>query len=243
MIKVSPLRREIRRLGPYRVTLGPARLFLDDVQDIVRYLKKVGSTSNPDQPGLEVESSEQEDLFKDGVAIGAVNAIADSVEDLCETTRDELEQVTILHDKPIVQVDLWKYSAEVLVYPNDAASRMIADDIAAFIRDRRRWFSTCRFCLLLFTIGIVTIPLLVIVNVGHSHSHWYNNIYVPLLVIGAAIVGTAQDTYNAYRYGTVTIVPSWRKERRILSQQSRQAYVVAILGAVAGSILTWLLAR
>lgn len=240
---MSPIRREIRTLGPYRVPLGPARLFLDDVQDIVRYLKKIESTSHVEQPGLEVESLAKEDLFNDGVAIIAVNAIADSVEDLRETTHYELEQVTILREKPIVQVDLWKYSAEVLVYPNDADSRAIADDIAAFIRGRRTWISTCRLCLLLVTLGIVGIPVLAVINVVHFHGHWYSNIYVPLLAIGAAIVGTVNDTYYAYRYGTVTLLPSWRKEQRILSRQSRQALAVAILAAVAGSIITWLLAR
>jgi len=239
---VSPLRREIGRVGPYRLPLGPSRLFLDDVQDIVRHLQRLESTSKADEPVLEIKIGEQ-DLFKDVVAIVAVNAIADSVEDLRETTRDELDQVTIFHDKPIIQVDLWRYNAEVLAYPDDAASRATADDIAAFIRGKRTWLSPCRFCLLLFMLGIVGTLLLVGINVAHSHSHWYSNIYVLLLAIAAAIVGTFQDTYYAYRYGTVTIVPSWRKERRILSRQSRQALAVAILGAAAGAILTWLLAR
>jgi hypothetical protein len=82
---MSPLHRIIRQRGPYRIPLEPAKLYLDDIQDIVSTVESFKVERNKrmaaDSAGA-VESNDSE-----SVDIIATDSIADTVDDLREASR------------------------------------------------------------------------------------------------------------------------------------------------------------
>lgn len=112
------LHRQIRSVGPYRIPLGPSRLYLDDVQDIVNTIEDFTKEAR--------DSASSESAIKHGkIEIAAGNAIADTVDDLREATQKELSRVSISLNSPLLRIDLWKVVADIRTDPANLQVRAL----------------------------------------------------------------------------------------------------------------------
>lgn len=104
---MTALRRNLARSHKtLEITFGPAKLFLDDVDDIMTFLTEFANKGKPRQLALDgavgtnqengvTEGLENalEDLYR--VELQAGDAVADDVEDLRHASNDELKSVQI----------------------------------------------------------------------------------------------------------------------------------------------------
>jgi hypothetical protein len=91
--------------SPFRMPLGPARFYLDDVKDICEALVDFAQQSAKD-------SNTNANVKAPSVEIRVLNAIADEVEDLKDATRPELNHLSLIISGPKLRVDLWSHDAE-----------------------------------------------------------------------------------------------------------------------------------
>jgi hypothetical protein len=106
--------------APFRLALGPARFFLDDIRDVHDALSDF-SKKYADDSGQNNIPGE--------VKIRALSATADKVEDLKEATRAELNHVTLILSSPAIRIDLWRRSAGIIAVRGSATVRSFAESI------------------------------------------------------------------------------------------------------------------
>src|SRR5688572_23571015 len=122
---MSPLQRRIRRRAVrHSIKLGPARLYLDDIDDICTSLRE--------------HAAEVHDEFEAPLVIQAGDAVADETDDLRQATKEELDSILLYlpGDSPI-SVSFGRIRAQIEVEAADLKARALAEDIQSFILGRR----------------------------------------------------------------------------------------------------------
>jgi hypothetical protein len=251
---LSPLRREVRRTSTdYERPLGPAKLYLDDLDDLVAELRKVvevrrertlESLKASDSLSEELNQSMQkvreaeESLYR--VYIGVRGAEADEVDDLRSASPKDLRVVSIYSLNPRIRVYLTPShaTASVTAKADEASLRALIDDIVEFVK-RRRVFLIWRTgymyfgAFLLAWVGLQSWAYLV------DESRPKTERYLLATAYGAmALVTIVLLPIMSRRQGGVVIVPERRGESRGLTAQTRRDLMVAVVGAVVGFILT-----
>ena len=242
---MSPLHRSVRSHGLYRIPIGPAKLYLDDIQDIVSNLE-VFALALQKEPDSQVitgvaEGASAPNLDENLVRIVAGSASADVVEDLRDATNDELKRLTISLDSQRVSIDLWEIFADISISREDLQARALADDIAGFIRGKRPY----RFYLPRKSTLLLTFPLYAMAILTISLAIYFDTIKkngLPGFIIGGfAFVAAVMFTAQAFRYavsrGSIRIVPMRRNESRGLSSRARRDIGIAIVASVVGAAI------
>ena len=227
--------------SPFRISLGPAMLYLDDIRDVYDDLLAFsrqwrtanqeptqGSAGDPDNP-------------QDVVEIRAQNAIAGSVEDLKDATRKELGHVSLICKSPKMRVDFWLRGAQIIAESDSASVQSYAESLNQFVQGRRNWLilplaiRKSTFLGLFAVLGYFLVAILL--PVPYQFKIYPNNIlYVESAVLVAVLVF---QLYRQYR-NAVKVSPAWRRENRGLSGKTRRDLAIALVSAiVAGFLGLW----
>lgn len=127
---MSPLKRNIRRgRTEHTVTLGPARLYLDDLEELWTAVQSLKADKGGPLPDWECN-----------LQIRAGDAQADEIEDLAKASPKELRQVVLSNFRSgnPIRVRLGRASAYVAVESDDAEAVKLADEIKHYVDQRRR---------------------------------------------------------------------------------------------------------
>lgn len=230
------------------MNLGPARLYLDDIEAItasletfVKERRAAEATEAKDTISKAKEPDSPDDV---SIELFAADAKADSIEDLRDATPEELNHLTIFCEDPTISIDLWHIQAEVLTDRSNPEARALADDIAAFVKCRRSWSASwrTRTGYIVFTLGYFGLAAAASFIIGlHSYaSHHSGFTYV---IVGLVFVAIAVFTAGLALIGgkdvpgTVIIIPTRRSESRRLSQRARRDLIIATIAAVGGGIV------
>jgi len=250
---LSPLRRKVRRTSTdYEKPLGPAKLYLDDLDDLVAELRKVveeerekalapyvpSNSSSEEVKRLAQEARKSVEALHT-VKIRVGGAEADEVEDLRSADSKDLRTVSIYSFDPTIRIYLTRShaTASVTAKAEEATLRALVDDIVEFV-NRRRIFLIWRnsyayiatFLLALF--GLQSWVYWTDENRPNIQRYVLAGIYAAV-ALGNIIVFPIVSR----RMGGVVIIPERRGESRGLTAQTRRDLVVALVGAIVGAIL------
>jgi len=185
------------------------------------------------------------------IALIANKAIADSVEDLREATQDELSYVSILLTKPYIRVDLWRRSADVQTDGDNPEARALADDLAIFINSKKARARAYLPDFITPLIYFLYAAVLLAVGAYHSTNHKPAGSYYTSAI---TIVGLAALVFILYITTDIKtpphriwIVAAKRNEQKRISERTRREIMIgavtAVIAAVVGAVVTWLLAK
>ena len=221
--------------APFRLALGPAQFFLDDIRDVYDAL-------------TDLSKRHAESLGKAGSSLGevqirALSAIAEDVGDLKEATRAELDNVTLVLSAPKIRVDLRSRSAGIIAETESVMIRSFAESLRDFTRSRRNWRAVMQRRLVmvlgpyyLLVTGTYFLPLAPESwgfqnNQGIGKYHFELSLFFSLVTLVLT-----RFLYLAVRNHIKTI-PLWRKEHRGLSSQTRTAIIVGVTCALVAGVL------
>jgi hypothetical protein len=235
---VSPLKREIRPASdaPFRVSLGPALLYLDDVRDIYEGLVTFSKEWSKGEAGSRAIAGQLP-----RIQITALSALADQVEDLEEATRAELDHLSLISQSPKIRIDFWCRGAEIIAESEGAGVRSFIEGVEKFLQGRRNWVVFLGQAL---TRGVAFLLLPAVFAIM---------MFVPGLPEQLAITPDTEEYvllaivfvtvfylyYSRYRH-IVKVVPVWRKDRRRFTNQTRREIFIALASAaVVGLLGLW----
>src|SRR5690348_3243605 len=188
--------------GLIRHRLGPSKLYLDDVERIYNHL--VGASEKKAK-----ESGENKEAAQVKITAGK-GTIADLPEDLCEANAEELLEVSVALDWPVVSVDLWRRGAGVTAQSSDPEARELARRIHEHIKSKRSWASVKivkspadggLIALTVVACMAIIAPLTYFIHASHI---WLIN---SLSVVGLFICAVLVRAYFLFLSGTVKVVP------------------------------------
>lgn len=227
------LHREIRPTGPYVIPLKRSRLYLDDVQDILSTVESFAKEY--------CQKSDERD--KDWqLFLQASKATADTVEDLREANREELEHVSIRLTKPYIVIDLWRQLADITTDYDNLEARALADDIASFVESRRSWSIGITRVLLLpaiawcFAIGNLVIAIMHSLRQHQVDTHDYSWA-AAFLALGMFIFLSDAIMRRRRNFDGVVVVATKRAEKQRISGRARRDIIVAIAAAVISAVI------
>ena len=234
---MNPLRRLFKRTPSssrsrepeFKVSFGPALLYLDDVQDIC------------DKLGDFLQQWSVRDSGKTGrerglISIKAGDLEVDSVGRLRYVSRSQLKKLTLTAYSPVTIIHLQPQLSGIAILSDDPKALRFASSIKEFIRARRSWRALLHFGSLLEFSGLffflaVLILGLIITSNGNESVPWTIS---TLIVLTVAI--TAIAPLSRLRR-TVRVIPQLKQEARPSWPQDRTRllWVVAtiLLGLAA----------
>ncbi len=232
---MSPLHRIIRQYGPYRIPLGPAKLYLDDIQDIVSTVETF-AVEHAKRKATETEGP-TENPGPGSVMIVATDTVADSVDDLKEASKEDLKHLYISLDTAKLFVDLSHIGSDISVPRDDSDARALGEDLAKFINSKRMrsaslWF--LRGGALYFLIGAIVNVSLGIYAIAHRQPYFppFATAVFNIAFIMALRTFVAPSSLNE-----VKVVPVKRSESRRLSSSTRREIVIAVIASAIGAAI------
>lgn len=234
------LRRSIRpdTASPFRIPLGPALLYLDDILDVHNDLTAFSQqwfADNREQPQGPGESPES---LQNTVELRAQNAIADSVEDLKDATRQELNHVSLVCKSPKIRIDFLLHGAEVIAESDSPDVRSFAESLREFVQIRRSWLVVPMAIekreLLWPSLGLAYLLIAAFLPASYPLKMYFDT--WSYVIFGVLSVWLGFVYYRQYR-NAVRITPEWRRERRGISSRVRRDLAVALVSAVVVGVL------
>jgi hypothetical protein len=220
--------------APFRLALGPAQFFLDDIRDVYDALIDLSKRH--------AESSGQTDSLGK-VEIRALSATADDIEDLKEATRAELDNVILVLSAPKIRVDLRDRSAGIIAETESTMIRSFAESLRDFARSRRNWraYMQRRMVIALgplyFLVAASYFLPLTPESWGFGTNRGIGKYHLELsLFFSLATLGVTRFFYLGLR-NHIKVIPAWRKEHRGLSSQTRTAIIVGVASALVAGVL------
>jgi hypothetical protein len=221
-----------QRPGLVIYRLGPAKLYLDDIDLIHQTLRRVGEERCKELPPGETLSTAV-------VSITAGEATADVAEDLSEARPEELRKVRISLGLPLVVVQLgYPASASVSALASDADGLAAAQGIRDYVNSRSRWHSRLRPIrrpgdVLILIIALVISLLLRPPNVGLQ----YRLQAVAVTLTAVLVTLTGLNFFASYRAGSVRVIARKQSESRGLSADTRKQLLIGLAGAIVGAAI------
>jgi hypothetical protein len=217
-----------QRPGFSTFRLGPAKLYIDDIEVIHKTLLEAAEKRKPEL--AEGESA--------SVVITAGEATADVPDDLSEARVEELRRIRLTLNNPVIVVELcYPLQSRVSAMDSDADGRAVAEGIRDYVNGRSRWYSGLRpvrslwdGLMLVGGLGIVVGFLIQAQSLGSWLAYL-------LFVFGAIVVLSSANCYLAYRHGAIRIISRRERENRSLSVEARRQLAIAIVGAIAGALI------
>jgi hypothetical protein len=232
------LRREIKtqpkRSKAARYRLGPAKLYLDDVQLIYDTLFSTAqewASDSADEEPIDIE-------------LKAGDALADEVSDLRDARTEEIKKVTISADGHLFSVIACLHSSVATIWAISVDSK--GEELAAGIRDyingRRSLSLAIRFSWIpyMFALmgGLMTCLFSAIAS-QNSRPRTGDLIFTwgDLLAAGIATpvlltLAVVANVVLSYRYGAVRIVPRKENEVRVLGSETRKQLIIALISSL-----------
>jgi hypothetical protein len=232
---MSPLHRIIRQHGPHRIPLGPAKLYLDDIQDIVSAIESFKVERNKKITADSPAAAESND--SESVAIIATDRIADTVEDLREASREELKHLSISLDSADLFIYLYHINSDISVPRDDTDTRALAEDLAHFIKKKRMrsgatWF--LRGSMLWLSIALVANISGCIYYIDH-HKAYASSLIAA--VFSFALLMSLTTFVAPSKLNEVRIIAIKRSEDRWFSRASRREILIAVVASIIGAII------
>ncbi|MCO1616736.1 hypothetical protein M8C11_18650 [Micromonospora sp. CPM1] len=229
---MSPLRRNVRRgRTEHTLILGPARLYLDDLEEIWR---EVSALKAPENDPLRD--------WQGNLTIRAGDAEADSIDDLSKASRSELDDVSLLNfksGKPVT-VRLSRRQAYVSVDSTDAEGVKLAEDIKSYIDKRRSAavsFIAHPHYTWLGVIGSLAMLILTLMSLPQPVAMSIFMLLGFVVVASNAFIGPLQ----VRRLGSVRVIGHYSHDNRGFSRETKRMLVVALIAGLAGALLAGIL--
>lgn len=205
----------------HRERLGFVRLYLDDLDALLRFIRSHTS-------GL--------------VVLGAGKATADEAGDLRSATPTELRKVAIVTNEPPTRVSLEFKDASVTTTEDNDAARELVGQIASLLREHRRWAGGSMLRSFGWTIGgLFYAPLLVlsaVVQIGKGDGGGWAWIVMVAVLLPMTIFLSVASWVSRKRQGGAVVLPINREEDRSRRTGWRVGIVTAIVGALVGALST-----
>jgi hypothetical protein len=231
------LRREIKvqpeDFGPIRYRLGPARIYLDDVELIYEALLAVADK----------KTEGSQDNKAASIIITAGDARADLPDDLRDARPEELQKVRIAIKDPAVSVDLFRRYAVVSAISSESGAKELAAGIRNSVNRRRSFWAVYYFWgsaeITVFSLSLILATLIITAAITLATAY----ALFSLAVIAAALVvilTAGGNCWFAYRLGAVRLIPRRESETRKNSSETRKQLMIALLGAIIGGLIVGL---
>jgi hypothetical protein len=224
-----------QRPGLVSYRLGPAKLYLDDIEAIYQLLLNTG------QHGV-AELDEATDLDKrsvekqSSVQITAGEAIADLPEDLRDAKPRELKRVSLALKSPAVVVELGYLIARVSALRSCAAGRAAAEGIRDYVNSRVRPYSG--FWFVRGTHDVIMLTAAVLLAAGYIAAKGVRTGgQTAILVVGLLIIYLSFGFLGSRKFGSVRVIPRRESESRGLSSETRKQLIIALVSAVVLGVL------
>ncbi len=226
------LRREIeiksQENGPVKYKLGPARLYLDDLQLIYDTLfsfarKRSGDSADTNSVHLEIKVGD---------------AVADEIDDLRDARPAELRNVRISLRDPLVTVSLRRSYADLWAASTDIGSQELAAGIRDYVKGRRSLLSAMRSTSAMYVgslfLYLVTVPNAFLENRTYIAEDIFAALIAFTVFLALAVGGTVA---YGYKFGAVRIVPRKENEVRGIGSETRKQLLIALAGAIIGALI------
>ena len=201
------------RLGHER-RLG-VRLYLDDISDVVTYLRNRGQS---------VELSSQSATF-------------DTVDDLRDASRHDLELLTIGADPARVYVELHASGARVVTYSDEPESKHLVDEIAEMLGAKKSiiplFFRKSVRIALLLIVAIAVVSLVQLAGGAGQQRRFAGGLGA---VLGVVVV---RSLLGARQGAGARIVPHRRAEQRTISRDVWLVLGTAAVTAIVAVVVTY----
>jgi hypothetical protein len=234
------LKRSVRPASdsPFSIPLGPALLYLDDIRDVYDDLAtfsqqwRVSNQKSMQGNGGGASNSQ------DPIEIRAQNAAADSVEDLKDATRQELNEVSLICKSPKIGIDFWLRGAEIIAESDNADVRSYAESLQKFVQARRNWLMILPAIRKGFLVAISALLAYVVIAILAPVPSQIKIYPSPFLISGesALVALLIFVVYRTFRY-TVRVAPTWRRENSGLSRKMRRDLAIALGSAIVAGVL------
>jgi hypothetical protein len=213
-------------------------LYLDDIQDIHAGVADFSRQWLIDNPESTHEDKSSTDGLEGLVEIRAQNATADSIEDLKDATRRELNHVSLICKSPKIRIDLWLRNAVIIAESDSASVRSFTESLSKFIYERKNYAvillaaQTSAYLTLSALIAWIIIAILLPVP---NEFKIYPNTLTDIALAG--FIGVA--FYVVFRQYTsaIRVAPEWRREHRGLSSRTVREIIVAVIGGIVVGLL------
>lgn len=209
----------------YRRRLGWLRLYLNDLDDLVRYLR--------DSTGE--------------VGIKAGDATADEPTDLREARKSELRDVRVVTEDPALTVTLGFDRAQVTTTDTSDKTRGIVDNVVNLLASRRaRVTIAARIVALsvvfvwLGAMGLFALLGTLARAVDANYTSSFPEDIIAGAVLGPVVgfLGSLGILVIVRGTGRAVIVPERRSENRGISRSTRQSLIVGIVVGVVTAVVT-----
>ena len=236
------LRREIKiqpeDFGPIRYRLGPARIYLDDVELIYETLLAAAGENAGDS-----KDDDAQDYKATSIIITAGDARADLPDDLRDARPGEVQRVRIAIKNPAISVDLFRRHAVVSTISSEPDAREVAVGIQNFVNRRRSLRALYYFWgsaeIAVFSLSLILAALIITVAITLATAYTLLSFAVIVAVL-VVILTAGGNCWFAYRLGAVHLIPRRESEIRKLSDETRKQLMIALLGAIIGGLVTGL---
>jgi hypothetical protein len=204
-------------------TIGPVKLDLDDLNDLLELLR---------------------DRTEGVVSLRSGKYDADEVGDLVDVSDEDLANIVITTAQPAIQVTLTPGAGTVWSQTDDPAVVRLIDDVA---EQANQHPLPLAIVYPWFIIVLLSVLLALLVYVGFAALRQGFEGLGAAIVIGA-VLATAAYVWSlpgSWRYrGAVQVVPMRRHERRLSSAAFKRtiatAIVATVVGAILGGVAAWL---
>lgn len=216
-----------------KIPLGQVRLTLDDLDDVLQYLRKAG---------------------KDPI-LTAGYAVASEAQALKSATRDELNRVAIRTGDESASITLWRGKAVATYDSSDEIAASVVGDVARLLAPRRLpgivpWLMAVAKGFAVYGAAIlVLLGIAVLLRAENIDKVVSAGLGPMLLILAGTSVALGSLTYFAdgHRSGGAKVLPYFRQERREITFSAGQAWLIgtvtAVLSGAIGAVVTWFLTR
>lgn len=236
------LRREIKieteDAGPIRFRLGPARLYLNDVELIYETLLAAAS-----KKAVDSSTDDSQDNKAASIIITAGEARADHPCDLRDAQPEELQKVRIAMKDPAISIDLYRRYANISTVSSDSEAKELAAAIHSFVnrhyspRAAYHFWGSAEIVLFFLSLTLATLIITAAVTLADTYALTFLAVIVAALVV---ILTAGGNCWFTYRIGAVRLIPRRENEVRGLSAETRKQLMIALAGAIIGGLVVGL---
>lgn len=222
----------------YRKTLGPARLYLNDIDEISSALQSYADLDRDAYLGslAHDEKLTNSKLFQVQLWVGDVQA--DGVDDLKDASRRELATVSLRLGQPFVIVVLSRHGSVVraVITERDERLQETLDAIVRSINSRHLRIVPGISALLLYLSASLLLVSSLVGSIANSFSGQSLSYYAGFTVSFAlGLLMLFLPMFFARKYGSVAVIAERHAEVRAATTQTRRELLAALIGAVVGT--------
>jgi len=197
----------------YVESLGPVKLFLNDVEEIVSILREVSAT-------VDIRTDEYS---------------MESVEELKKLDVDCIHELTIQCREPYVSLELDRYRIWLYIAEDTPVSRGLFEKVKeVLVRRRRRLARILRNPSLIWVpLGLLIYPIVI----GLRLSNWSLLALGLFLLISICIWGRWAWVARFERYSTIVL--RRQSEHKSFWERNKDQLLLSVISAIIGGVITY----